>query len=102
MSIFLLVGNFAAGLFLSNAIPHLCSGLRGESFPTPFAKPPGKGLSSPVTNTLWGSFNLVVGGLLLHYAPFEFDFNLSTLLFLLGFVGIGVFAATHFGKVMGK
>ena len=50
-----------AGAFLVNCVPHLSAGLRGEAFPTPFAKPPARGLSSPRTNMLWGSGNLVVG-----------------------------------------
>ena len=50
-----------AGAFLVNCVPHLSAGLRGEAFPTPFAKPPARGLSSPRTNMLWGSGNFVVG-----------------------------------------
>jgi hypothetical protein len=94
-----LLASLGAGLFLSNCIPHLAAGLRGEPFPTPFAKPPGKGLSSPVTNALWGSFNLVVGLILLDYAPFAFAFNLNSLAFFAGFVGSGVWLAFHFGAV---
>jgi hypothetical protein len=99
ITILLYVANLAAGLFLCNCIPHLCAGLRGESFPTPFAKPPGKGLSSALTNTLWGSFNLVVGLLLLNTSPIYPGFNLGFVLFLIGFVGIGVQLSMHFAKV---
>jgi hypothetical protein len=91
--------SYAAGLFLCNCIPHLCAGLRGESFPTPFAKPPGKGASPALTNTLWGSFNLVIGLLCLHASPIEPAFNLEFFLFLVGFVGIGVQLSIHFAKV---
>ena len=99
MVILLYVANFAAGLFLCNCIPHLCAGLRGESFPTPFAKPPGKGLSSALTNTLWGSFNLAVGLLLLNWSPIYPGFNPGFLLFLVGFVGTGAPLSAHFAKV---
>jgi hypothetical protein len=34
------------GLFLANVVPHFVSGIMGKPFQTPFAKPPGKGLSS--------------------------------------------------------
>ena len=34
---------FFAGAFLCNAIPHLVAGLQGQPFPSPFAKPPGRG-----------------------------------------------------------
>jgi len=36
---------FFAGAFLCNCIPHLCAGLQGMPFPTPFAKPRGIGKS---------------------------------------------------------
>jgi hypothetical protein len=46
------VALFFAGAFLCNSIPHLTKGLQGEPFPSPFAKPPGKGNSSPLVNFL--------------------------------------------------
>ncbi len=52
------------GVFLANAVPHLVSGMTGRPFQSPFAKPPGEGLSSSTVNVLWGSFNIVVGYLL--------------------------------------
>ena len=52
---------FFAGVFLANAVPHFVNGISGTSFPTPFANPPGKGLSSPTVNVLWALFNLVMG-----------------------------------------
>ena len=47
------------GVF-ANVVPHLVSGLRGEPFQTPFANPPGRGLSSSTVNVLWGVANLVI------------------------------------------
>lgn len=55
------VACFFAGLFLANTIPHLVHGVSGDSFPSPFSNPPGKGLSSPTVNVLWGLCNLLVG-----------------------------------------
>jgi hypothetical protein len=55
---------FLGGAFLANALPHLFNGISGRSFQSPFAKPPGKGLSSPTVNVLWGFFNLAVAYLL--------------------------------------
>src|ERR1700739_2910497 len=52
------------GAFLANAVPHLVSGVMGRPFQSPFAKPPGQGLSSSTVNALWGFLNLVVGYLL--------------------------------------
>jgi len=55
---------FFAGLFLANTVPHFVHGISGDRFPTPFAHPPGKGLSSPTVNVLWSLVNLVAGYLL--------------------------------------
>jgi hypothetical protein len=59
------VSYFFGGAFLANMVPHLGNGVSGRSFQSPFAKPPGKGLSSSTVNVLWGFFNLVVAYLLL-------------------------------------
>ena len=56
---------FWGGAFLANAVPHLVSGITGHPFQSPFATPSGQGLSSALVNVLWGSFNLVIGYLLI-------------------------------------
>ena len=55
---------FFGGAFLANALPHLGNGVSGYAFQSPFASPPGVGLSSSWVNVLWGFFNLVVAYLL--------------------------------------
>jgi hypothetical protein len=50
---------FFGGAFLVNEVPHFVQGVSGRSFPTPFASPTGKGLSSPTVNVLWGTANAV-------------------------------------------
>ena len=60
-----LVAAFFAGAFLANALPHLVHGMSGDRFPTPFARPPGRGLSSAPLNVGWGLANLAVGCALL-------------------------------------
>jgi hypothetical protein len=92
---------FIAGALLCNGIPHLLSGLRGDPFPSPFAKPPGRGNSSPVVNVLWGFGNGLAGGLLAirwipHYVSPRED-----ALFVAGFLVMALFCAHHFGKVRG-
>lgn len=52
---------FFAGAFLANFFPHYVQGVCGNKFPTPFAKPPGKGLSSATVNVAWALLNLVAG-----------------------------------------
>ena len=54
------ISYFLGGAFLSNAIPHFVNGASGRPFQTPFAKPPGEGLSSSTVNVLWGAFNLAI------------------------------------------
>jgi hypothetical protein len=58
------VAYFFGGAFLANSIPHIVNGMSGQWFPTLLASPPGKGLSSPTVNVLYGAFNLAVGYLL--------------------------------------
>lgn len=55
---------FFAGAFLANAIPHFVNGISGNAFQSPFASPPGIGLSSSTVNVLWGFFNFAIGYLL--------------------------------------
>ena len=58
------VAYFIGGAFLANMLPHFINGISGNAFQSPFASPPGKGLSSSTVNVLWGFFNLAVGYLL--------------------------------------
>ena len=59
-----LISYVFGGAVLTNAVPHLVSGLTGRPFQSPFANPPGQGLSSATVNVLWGFFNIAVGYLL--------------------------------------
>ena len=99
MNILYLIAHFFAGAFACNCIPHLVCGLSGEPFPTPFAKPPGVGRSSPMVNFLWGTANMMAAAALWAYSPVIIGFNISAGSFLLGFILIGAFCAQHFGKV---
>jgi hypothetical protein len=60
-----LIAYFFGGAFLVNALPHFLKGISGESFQSPFAKPPGEGLSSAWVNVLWGAANFAAAYLLL-------------------------------------
>ena len=59
------IAYFFGGAFLVNFVPHFTNGVSGRSFPSPFASPPGQGLSPAWVNVLWGLFNLLVAYLLL-------------------------------------
>ena len=59
------VAYFFGGAFLANTVPHFINGISGNAFQSPFASPPGQGLSSSTINVLWGLFNLVIAYLLI-------------------------------------
>jgi hypothetical protein len=66
------IAYFFGGALLANTLPHLGNGISGHAFQSPFASPPGIGLSSSIINVLWGFFNLAVGYLLVcHVGSFK-------------------------------
>jgi hypothetical protein len=89
---------FVAGLFLANAVPHFVQGICGNRFPTPFAKPPGKGLSSPTVNVVWGIVNLVIGYLALTHSGISRGAPMQPLMLLLGIVAISIPMSVRFAK----
>jgi hypothetical protein len=96
------VAYFFGGAFLANALPHLGSGITGHSFQSPFASPPGEGLSSSTVNVLWGLFNLAVGYLLVcRVGTFDLRRTRHVLVLGLGVVLMSVMAARVFGRLHG-
>ena len=97
-----LVSYFFGGIFLANAVPHFVSGTMGRPFQSPFAKPPGQGLSSSTVNVLWGFFNAVIGYLLvLRVGDFDVRSASHVLVLAAGALLIGLHAARHFGRFHG-
>ena len=93
---------FFGGAFLANAVPHLVSGMMGRPFPSPFAKPPGRGLSSPPINVLWGFFNLVVAYFLLcHVGAFDMRITADAAALGLGALALGLLHGRQFGRLNG-
>jgi hypothetical protein len=78
------LGGFCSGALLTNFVPHFVNGVSGNRFPTPFAKPHGKGLSSPILNVGWSLFNLIAGFLLFRFADVSSMDNLSLIIFFAG------------------
>jgi hypothetical protein len=96
------VSYFFGGAFLANAVPHFVSGVMGRAFQSPFAKPPGKGLSSSTVNALWGSFNIAIGYLLIvRVGSFDLRSMSDVLSAGLGAVSIAVMMARMFGRFHG-
>lgn len=89
---------FWAGMFLANFVPHFINGISGDPFPTPFAKPPGKGLSSPVLNVVWSLFNLLVGYVLFRASKISTDNNISMLIFFVGVAVMSIMLAKNFAN----
>jgi hypothetical protein len=97
-----LVSYFFGGAFAANAIPHFVAGAMGRPFQSPFAKPPGKGLSSSTVNVVWGFFNAVVGYLLVgHVGDFDPRAASHMLAFGLGALLLSIVSARHFGQFHG-
>ena len=93
---------FFGGMFLMNAVPHLVSAVLGRAFQTPFASPPGEGLSSSTVNAIWGFANLVAAYILLvSLAGGQLANPLDTGVAGLGGFGITLFSARHFGRFHG-
>jgi hypothetical protein len=81
---------FFAGAFLANTVPHFIHGVSGDSFPSPFSHPPGKGLSSPTVNVLWACFNLLIGYILLRVSKTSVQNKFSLLVLFLGILAMSV------------
>jgi hypothetical protein len=96
------VAYFFGGVFLANAIPHLVNGMSGNPFQSPFASPPGKGLSSSTVNVLWGMFNLAVAYLLVaRIGRFDLRRMRHAVVLALGAFLISLVLARHFGELHG-
>jgi hypothetical protein len=97
-----LLSYFFGGAFLANAVPHAVSGMMGRPFQSPFARPPGQGLSSSTVNVVWGFFNLMVGYLLVCCVG-TFDLRDTANAVALGFGAflLSLLSARQFGRFNG-
>jgi hypothetical protein len=96
------VAYFFGGAFLANAVPHFVNGVSGRPFQSPFAHPPGEGLSPATTNVLWGLFNLVVGYVLVRrVGSFELRKTRNVAVFGAGVLAMSVMLARAFGRFYG-
>ncbi len=96
------IAYFFGGAFLVNAIPHFVSGVTGHPFQSPFATPPGEGLSPAWINVLWGSANFVFAYLLLGRVG-EFGFRRWGHVLVAGAGGLAMalMSAYAFGRFYG-
>jgi len=92
------IASFFAGLFLANAVPHFVQGVSGNKFPTPFSRPPGKGLSSATTNVFWGLFNILAGYILFQIGRVGTGGTLNAVIFFIGVIAISIMSGINFQK----
>lgn len=93
---------FFGGAFLINMIPHLVSGVSGRPFQSPFANPPGEGLSSSTVNVIWGFVNLVIGYLLVvRVGDFDLHATADVIALGLGALLMAILTARLFGRLHG-
>jgi len=89
-------------MFLANVAPHFLHGISGDRFPTPFAHPPGKGLSSPTVNVVWALLNLVVGYILFRVGKISTGDASALLVFFAGIVAISTMLSVRFSEKQAK
>ena len=93
---------FFGGAILANAVPHFVSGVMGRPFQSPFAKPPGQGLSSSSVNVLWGFLNLALGYVLIcRVGNFDLRSTDHAVATGLGVLLMGLMLARTFGRFHG-
>ena len=90
---------FFAGAFLANFVPHFINGVSGNAFPSPFANPPGKGLSSPTVNVLWSLFNLLLGYFLFNGGKVTNN-KWTKLIFFIGVSAMSIMLSISFADKM--
>lgn len=92
-----LLFGFLSGMFLTNSIPHLVTGVNGKTHMTPFAKD-----SSAMVNVIWAFVNIVAGVWLLNYSQHSitdvFAMDTFSWSFWVGAVVMALAAAWLFGN----
>jgi hypothetical protein len=91
---------FLAAAFLANFVPHFVNGISGIPFPSPFSNPPGRGLSSPLTNVIWAFINFIAGYLLLRFSRMNSKNILALIIFFLGMVIMSIQLSLTFADKM--
>ena len=93
---------FLGGAFLANSLPHIGNGISGRPFQSPFAKPPGQGLSSSTVNVVWGFFNLFLAYILvMQVGAFDLRNPLHFVVLGSGMLVLAVMMARTFGRFHG-
>jgi hypothetical protein len=84
--------SLAAGLVATNGFFHFYHGILGiGDFPAPFSKLLGKGISTIVSNVIWGTFNFIVSFLLIISCRKGQSKKLMILFFIIGVITMSIF-----------
>jgi hypothetical protein len=89
---------FFSGMLLTNVVPHFVHGISGDRFPTPFAHPRGRGLSSPIVNVVWALFNLVAGATLFRVGRVSSGDTWALIVFFAGIALLSTMSSLNFAK----
>jgi hypothetical protein len=89
---------FVSGAAFANFVPHFVHGVSGDGFPTPFARPPGRGLSSPTINVVWALVNLILGYVLWRAGGVTLQPSFALLVCFAGIAVLGIQASVGFQK----
>jgi hypothetical protein len=92
------IASFFAGMFFANVVPHFVHGVSGDRFPTLFADPPGKGLSSPTVNVGWAMLNLAVGYILFRAGKVSTGGYSVLVLFFAGIAALSMMMSVRFAE----
>ncbi|MFT3946543.1 MAG: hypothetical protein QM763_06170 [Agriterribacter sp.] len=88
---------FFAGIFFINMLPHYINGITGKAFPTPFADPPGVGLSAPVINVVWAVINFFIAISLLYFGKLGHRKKNIWIAAIAGAILMSFYVANYFG-----
>ncbi len=92
------VACFFAGLFAANVVPHFVHCISGDRFPTPFANPPGRGLSSPTVNVLWALLNLAAAYVLVQAGRVFTGGATAAAVFFAGIAVLSILSSVRFAQ----
>src|ERR1044072_3246552 len=91
---------FLVGVFGTNVLPHFIKGITGSYFPTPFANPPGKGLSPPILNVTWACINLLLASSIFYFAKIGQRKKTIWIGILIGSLCMAFYLANYFGRLL--
>ncbi|GAA1962368.1 hypothetical protein [Microbacterium deminutum] len=97
MSVRSIMRTAVGAALLVNAVPHGVSGVQGSPFPSPFADPPGVGMSPPLVNVGWSAANAIAGSWMLRRGIRSTGEAVGA---VAGAVAMAAVISYHFGDVL--